>query len=283
MESKSWLEKFLVPLFILFLLIVGLNLTKDVPVSAAPTLKVHFLNVGQGDSTLIKTPNQKYVLVDGGPDKKVITELGKQIPVGKREIEAVVLTHPHADHVAGLNYVLERYQIKKIYLTGVVHTSPDYLEFLEKVKIQKITAEKVTAGKLIEIDGVKLKFHWPGDLSQFSGKDLNSTSAVFELTFGSQSFLFLGDLPAKEQENIVKLLGKSAVIKISHHGSKYGILEEILTVVNPLYAVISVGKNDYGHPAPSVISALSSQKILRTDEKGTITFETDGNVLKLLE
>lgn len=284
MDQKSILERCLVPLFIAAVLFFGVSLVEKAP-AKSNNLKIFFMNVGQGDASLIKTPNHKLILIDGGPDKAVLTELGKVLTPGENEIDKVILTHPHADHLAGLNYVLERYKINKIYLTGISHTSPDYITLLEKIKANGIPAEKIIKGKKVEVDGASINFLWPpDDTSQLSGKDLNTTSAVFELGFGNQNFLFLGDLPAKEQRAFVQELKEAAVVKISHHGSKTALAVELIERIKPIFAVISVGaKNDYGHPAPSTIKALGSQKVLRTDQKGTVIFETDGNVLKLLE
>lgn len=285
LEQKTLFEKFFVAVFIAGLFLLGLGYVKKAPEQKSKNLEVSFLDVGQGDSALIKTPQDHYILVDGGPDKKVLSQMGKLMPPTKKELDAVILSHPHADHVAGLNYVLDRYTVKKIYLTGVSHTSPDWLDFLKKIKDKQVPAEKFFGGKEFAIDDVKIKGYWPEeDIAQQIVKDLNDTSIVFSLTYNKTSVLFLGDITAKKQEEMMAkvALPKSQVLKVAHHGSKTGTSQKLLEIVQPKYAVISSGAgNDFGHPAPSTLSLLSAQIVLRTDQKGTITFSSDGNTLTL--
>jgi len=285
LEQKTLFEKLFVAVFIAGIFVLGLGFVKKTPESKSKNLEISYLDVGQGDAALIKTPNEKYILIDGGPDKKVLSEMGKKMPPTKKEIDAIVLSHPHADHVAGLNYVLDRYTVKKIYMTGVSHTSPDYVDFLKKIKEKGTPAEKFFAGKEFSIDEVSIRAYWPSeDMAQSIVKDLNDTSIVFSAQYKENTFLFLGDLSAKKQEEMMTKtqLPKSQVLKVAHHGSKTGASQTLLEIIQPKYAVISSGaSNDFGHPAPTTLSLLSTQIILRTDQKGTITFSYDGKTLIL--
>lgn len=285
LENKTLFERFVVPFLIAGLFLFGLSFYQQAPEPKNDDLKVSFLDVGQGDAALIKTPHEKYILIDGGPDKKVLEALGQNMLPTKKEIEAIILSHPHSDHVAGINYVLDRYKVGKIYMTGVAHSSPDYEVFLDKIEKKKIPAEKMFAEKEFNIDGAYFKTFWPKeDLFQKIVDDVNYSSIVFELSYKKNSFLFLGDLSAKGQEEMMGNvnLSKIDVIKVAHHGSKTGTSQNLLEHIQPKYAVISVGaENDYGHPAPSVLTLLSSQIVLLTDEKGTVTFSSDGNLLQL--
>lgn len=287
MEQKTLFEKFFVAAFIAGIFLLGLNFIKGAPEKTQTDLQVSFLDVGQGDSALIKTPSDHYILIDGGPDKRVLTEMGKLMPPQGKELDAIILSHPHADHVAGLDYVLDRYTVKKVYMTGVSHTSPDYIDFLQKIKDKKIPAEKFFAGKEFSIDEIKVKAHWPDeDLTQSIARDLNDTSVVLSVQYKENSVLFLGDLSAKMQEEMMSVgaLPRSQIIKVSHHGSKTGTSQKLLEMVQPKYAVISCSAdNKFGHPAPTTLSLFSTQIILRTDQKGTITFKSNGKDLAILK
>jgi competence protein ComEC len=286
MEKKKFLERLIAPFFIAGLFLFGVSLVRPEPIALSGNLQVTFLDVGQGDATLIKTPQNKYILVDGGPNKSVIEKMSIEMPPTVKEIEAVILTHPHTDHVAGLNYVLDRYKVKKVYLTGVPYTAPDYQTFLDKIREYNIPAEKYFAGKNIYIDELKLSaFYPPENTAQIYYKDINDSSIVFDLVYRQNSFLFLSDLSAKKQDEMLNTstLGKTEVLKVSHHGSATGTSDKLLQIIQSKYAVIPVGAgNSYGLPAQKTLLQLSALQIFRTDELGSIRFSSDGNVVKLL-
>lgn len=285
MEEKKAFDRIIVPIFIIGLFLLGNSLIKGEPKEKDTRVRVSFLNVGQGDSTLIKTPNDKYILVDGGPDKSVMQELGKQMPPTVSKLEAVILSHPHTDHVTGLNYILDRYQVGKIYLTGISYDAPEYTEFQKKIIDYKIPVEKYYEGRNIYIDEVNFFAYWPKEesLNTYS-KDINDTSLVFSLNYRNTSMLFLGDISAKKQDEIAdtNILKKANVIKVSHHGSKTGTSAKVIEITSPEYAVISVGAdNKFGHPSQVALAMLTGQKVLRTDRDGTISFYSDGNIVTL--
>ncbi len=241
-------------------------------------LFVRFLSVGQGDAELIQTPNHQNVLIDGGPDSSVITELDRFIPFYARNIDAIILTHPHADHVAGLISVLRKYQVKSAYISGITYSTPEYLEFLNLLKTQHVATKAVKAGDKLDLgQGVGIGFLFP--LSDVSGKsmdNINNSSVVTRLSYGSESVLFMGDLESEAQTELLASGQslKSTLYKVPHHGSKDSVNADFLKAVNPKFAVIEVGKdNKFGHPTAKALAALSGIQIFRTDQEGTVSFE----------
>lgn len=270
------LEKGLIYFLISGLFILGVGLTARAPLKNHDP-EIDFLNVGQGDAALITTKGGKHILIDGGPDKSVLTELGNHLSPTDREIDTVILSHPHADHVAGLDYVLDRYQINQIYMTGAVHSAPEYMQFLAEIKEKNIPTHKAYLGQDFRVDGVNFKCLYPFvDISGQTLKDQNEGSDVYDVDANNNHILMLGDLSAKSQQKIVdteKLSPSIQIIKVSHHGSKTGTNINLFSLVKPKFSVISVGKeNKFGHPAPFTLSQLGGSIILRTDQRGTIGF-----------
>lgn len=281
--------KYLIVLALAALFLVGINFYHRQPgavlgtFSVRPTssLELIFLDVGQGDSSLIITPDGEDVLVDGGPDNKVLYGLGKYLPPTDMTIEMVVLSHPHSDHVVGLVEVLRRYQVNKIIMTGVVHTTPDYLEFLKLIEEKKIPVEIIKQPQEEVIGGLTLQFLTPE--KSFKGEhldNLNNSSLVFKLVYGSTTALYTGDFENEESlllQSMVQL--KSDVLKVGHHGSTNANDKGFLAAVAPAYAVISVGKdNQYGHPHYRTLYYLEQlgTKVFRTDLSGDVRLFSDG-------
>jgi len=251
-------------------------------------LEVDFLNVGQGDAMLIRAPEGQNVLIDGGPDKSVLRQLGLSLWFWERNIDLMVLTHPHDDHVAGENEAMKKYAIGKILYTGAAHTAPNYLAWLGLVKNKKIPItiidrpQKIRLGKDCDLEII-----YPFD--SFLNKtvpDLNDTSIIIKLTYGRKKFLFMGDASAKvERELLDKKIDVAAdVIKIGHHGSDYSSSEEFLAAVHPQIAVIEVGKdNKFGHPSGRVVKRLErlGVRVYRTDLDGLVKLWSDGERVEL--
>jgi competence protein ComEC len=208
----------------------------------------------------------------------VQTQLGKFMPFWERDLDLVILTHPHADHVTGLVEILKRYHVKKIIMTGVSHTAPAYLEFLKIIKEQKIPTGIAVAGETEEIGNIKIEILYP--LENLAGKeddDLNDTSIVAQIDFLNKKFLMMGDAEFSAENEIMKKFGaelKSDVLKVGHHGSKYATSDEFLKMVKPQIVVICVGENSFGHPSPRTLNRLERARIeiKRTDE-GNIIME----------
>ncbi|MDO8668520.1 MAG: ComEC/Rec2 family competence protein [bacterium] len=252
--------------------------------NAPKNLEVDFLDVGQGDAILIKTPGGQNVLIDGGPDKSVVKRLGENLPWYDKRIDLMILTHPHDDHVTGLIEVLKRYEVRRILYTGATHNAPNYLTWLKTVRDKKVPLTIIDKEQAIDLgQNVKLEVLYPNQsLLNKTLSDLNDSSIVIKLVHGQSKFLLTGDAGLAVEKF---LLANNSdldvdVLKVGHHGSEYSTSQEFLDKVKPQLAVISVGKdNDYGHPNLRIIKRLerAGSRILRTDEAGTIRIESDGS------
>lgn len=241
-----------------------------------------FCDVGQGDAILIKKGNYQ-ILIDGGPDDSVLTCLGKYLPVWDRQIEMVILTHPHADHLTGLREVLSRYGVGEVYYSGVDYDSNGYLEFKNILNSKKIPTSIPKIGDSVSIfENATLTFLWPGE--RYNGQkivNVNNTSEVLKFCYFSHCALLTGDIEIDGQKEMISTattmgLGLEAeMLKLSHHGSTNGTDQNLLNMVKPVYAVISVGTdNKYGHPHAAVIDLLVKNNIqlFRTDRDSTVKF-----------
>lgn len=247
-------------------------------IKSQPDGKTHisFYDVGQGDSAFITTPKNHQILIDGGPDSKVLSKLSADMPFYDRSLDLVVLSHPHADHVNGLIDVLKRYQVDQVLFTGVVFNSPNYTEFLNVVKDKKIPTKIARSGEEIDFsDGPTFNILWPTkSLRGEQVSELNNSSIVLRLDYEGNSVLFPGDFEVSGQKDLSdsELSDfKADILKVSHHGSYTGTNLRFLRAVDPKYAIISVGAdNRFGHPHENVLKMLSNIKVYRTDKNGDI-------------
>ncbi|NLK51501.1 MAG: DNA internalization-related competence protein ComEC/Rec2 [Syntrophomonadaceae bacterium] len=261
-----------------------------------PPLRITFLDVGQGDCILIQTPAGKRMLIDGGgkPEFSNSTfDVGQQIVVpflrreGINRLDLVVNTHPDADHVQGLNAVLEAIPVSLVMVAPVPEPPPALQQFYETVSRQKIPVIEAKRGMQIELDpAVCIKVLHPSIWCSGTRSDLNNNSVVLRITHGDNSVLLTGDL---EEEGIRDLLQaelalQSHVYKIPHHGSRYSLETQFLTQVNPKLAIICVGPNSFGHPSPEVLEYFYEKAIplYRTDQHGAIVVESDARQIKIL-
>ncbi|MFH1413122.1 MAG: MBL fold metallo-hydrolase [bacterium] len=264
-------------LFILITIIISIFVWKY---NSLDQLKVVFLDIGQGDSILIKAPDGQVVLIDGGPDKTVLSELSKYLPWWDKHIDLMILTHPHADHATGLNYVLDDYQVDRIMATGVSHTASSYISWWEQANNMDnlIIADKPMSVNLGDCD---LNILYPDfSILNQAVDNLNNTSIVSKLVCGQTKWLFAGDI---EEETEQYLLDSNTdlsadVLKVAHQGSKTSSTLEFLQAVDPDIAVIIVGKNSFGHPSPLILNRLEriAEKILRTDRDGSVELISNG-------
>lgn len=276
MSQRKFIYGMLAALFVLSIIPAGIILS-----SKEENLRVIFFDVGQGDAVLVSYGSNQ-ALIDGGMSGKIIMEkLGQYVPFWDRNIELIIATHPDQDHIGGLTQVLKNYEIGRVIDNGV-SSSSGVFESFEKVirekNIKKLEGEKNMKIKISNEAEMEI-FHPDGKQNKNNPKDTNAGSFVLKLIFGENSFLFTGDLPIKEE---IGLAGEgdnidSQIIKIAHHGSKYSTSLEFLEKVSPEDAVISVGKNSYGHPSAEVLERLEKEGIrtLRTDERGDIIYECD--------
>lgn len=246
-------------------------------------LHVWFLDVGQGDAIFVQAPDGRQVLIDGGPDQTVLRRLGEVMPFYDRTIDIAVLTHPDADHLAGLVSVLARYKVPLIFETGMACPTALCVQWEDAKKQEGSEVANATLGQEIVIgDDLKLLVLHP--FENLKGDTLskrNNGGIVLKLVYGSQSVLLSADIE-KQIENKLVVSGAdldSDFLKIAHHGSKTSTTESFLKTVSPLAAFIGVGaKNRYGHPTAEVLSRLENYgvKYYRTDTDGTVELVLDG-------
>lgn len=234
-----------------------------------PDGKVHLVacDVGQGDGILIWRGSAQ-VIVDGGPDKKKMIDcLSRFVPFWDRSIELVVLTHAEADHMTGVLEVLRRYQVGQVVTSGLAK---------DKVAANDVPVHIAVAGEEVRVNG--LEFIILGTRTDTS--EVNETSVVLKLVYGQFRALLTGDI-GSETEQLLVNSGRnltSNVLKVGHHGSKFSSSREFLEAVKPAVAVISAGKNNYGHPTKEVLERLkdAGARIWRTDESGDVEIVSDG-------
>ena len=213
-------------------------------------------------------------------------ELDRKLPFWDRSIDAVVLTHPHDDHLVGLLEVLRRYQVGHVLESGFAEESPAYAEWCRLISDRGIARTVVRRGQCMDLgSGISLDvLHPPDELIQGTDQDANNNSVTLRLIWNQVSFLLTGDLCIEGETSIIhcgeSYCLRSTVLKVAHHGSDTSTCEHFLGMVNPQVAVISVGDdNSYGHPSPLVLERLTDIPLYRTDLQGTISFQTDGERL----
>lgn len=253
-------------------------------------LELNVLDVGQGDAIFIQTPSGKTVLIDGGPDNKVIRRLSEELPFWQRQIDLVILTHPHDDHFQGLVEVLKRYQVTKLLITRVECFNPAYQEFLEVARSSKTQISLVDDLDKFVIDDINFTVLYPiAKVADKKYDNFNNSSIVLKLSYHDIDFLMMGDAEVVvEEELLSKSINvlESEVLKLGHHGADTSSDEDFLRAVNPKIALISVGEiNSYGHPSPLITKRLDRLSIKQylTKDLGTIKLQTDGKWLKVDE
>jgi competence protein ComEC len=249
-------------------------------------IKVYFLDVGQGDSIFIETENKIQILIDGGPDNKVIQKLSEIMPFWDRTIDLIILTHPDHDHIGGLSEVLKRYEVKGIIETGIFCDKAEceiWRDLIEKEKAVRILPKLGDSIVLDENTRILILNPFESVAGEKVSKT-NNTSVVAKLVYGDKSILLTGDIEKQIEEKLV--LGgikiDSDYLKIPHHGSKTSTTEEFLDNISPRLAFISLGlNNNYGHPHEEVLARLEKRNIkyYRTDESGTILLNCKLNQL----
>lgn len=247
-------------------------------------LIVHFLDVGQADCTLIQLPNGEEVLIDAGNygDGSYITSYLKNLNVD--DIEYLILTHPHEDHIGSAKEIINNFTVEKIYMPDVLTDSKFYESTMLAIEDKGIETIFAKPGLKI-IDSPDLKFQLLSPKSMYYS-ELNEYSAAARLEYSDTSFLFMGDA---ESVSELEMLGggfnlDSDVLKAGHHGGRTSSSRDFLQAVTPEYSIISCGEdNSYGHPHIETLNRLSDigSEIYRTDELGTIVFLSDGQSISI--
>jgi len=267
--------------------------TAPQPIKAAPnemTLSVY--DVGQGDSILAQE-GDKQILIDGGPDATVLERLGSAMPANDREIDLVILTHPHSDHLNGLAQVLSRYKVDKILATDVMAPIVSFRTWRELIAKDKIPVDDPQKVKTEKVGDMEYDILSAGTQAGIRGSEhdgnsdgLNDSSIVGMLKFGNERFLLMGDATTVVEDKLMAAGDdlKADFLKVGHHGSTYSTSDKFIDAVAPVYAATSVGaKNPYGNPAWRVMQLVKNKGIVgyRTDENGTVTALTDGSSLQV--
>jgi competence protein ComEC len=268
----------LIPIFGLLLALVPAQVQVQSTATQAGTLTVEFLDVGQGDAVLIRSPEGKTALIDAGPSKEIVPTLKR---LGVRSIDLVAVSHHHSDHYGGLEAVIREFRPRFFLATNSSYTTPLYLKLLRLVRDSGMQAIVPTdAPRKIGLGSVTLTiFPQPPE----DRRDENDNSIGIRVDYGAFSVLLTGDSQAKEraywEANCPDLLQNCTVLKLAHHGSKNGTDARWPSLVRPRLAVASLGKsNDFGHPHPETLALLARYQIplLRTDLAGTVTVVSDG-------
>lgn len=253
----------------------------DVLKTDVEKIRIHYIDVGQGDSTFIELPNNETMLIDAGESEyeDVVNSYIKSL--GYTKITYLVGTHPHSDHIGGLEKQAETFQIGKIYMPKAVSTTKTYTSLLGTIKDKGYKVQTALSGVNILSDGdLSIDILSPKD-EEYS--NLNNYSAVIKITYKNRSFLFMGDAEELIEEEITMDVSAD-VIKVGHHGSDTSSSISFVKKVNPAYAIISVGKNNkYSHPASTILDKWESvgAEIYRTDEEGTIILTSDGEGIQI--
>ena len=244
-------------------------------------LKVHYLDVGQGDSIFIELPNNETMLIDAAESYQSENIINYLKNLNYQKIDYVIGTHPHTDHIGGLKNIINTFEIGKIYMPKVVSTTKTYESLLMAIKDKNLKINTAKAGtSIIDTDALKINILAPNNSTY---TELNNYSVVTKITYGTTKFLFMGDAE-KLSENEIKENVTADVIKIGHHGSNTSSSIDFIKKVNAKYGIISVGLNNkYNLPKEETITNWenSGTKIYLTSTNGTIRASSDGTNIKI--
>ena len=265
-------------------------------------IEVYFIDVGQGDSTLIITKNNKNILIDGGGNESLYKNTGNNeedyigknilypylINIGVKSLDYMIISHFDSDHCGGLFYIMQNMKIKNIIIGKQFEQSENYEKFKRIAKSTNVNIRIFQSGDRINIDNIFFETLWPDENSVISENNINNNSLVLKMMYGKISILFTGDIENMAEQRIISKYKNNAlnstILKVPHHGSKTSSSEMFLKKVNPKYAIIGVGiNNKFGHPSQYVIETLNKMnvEIYRTDLMGEIIIKSDGKKIEL--
>jgi beta-lactamase superfamily II metal-dependent hydrolase len=255
------------------------------PGPVAGKLVVRFLDIGQGDCELLQLPDGKTILIDSGDRGKPTVELLKQF--GVNDIDLIIASHPHADHIGEIRDILRAFKVKEIWDAGfTAKATKTYTDMLSEIKQQGVKFAAPKRGETRSFGDVHLEVLNPAQ--RFVDDNVNNASIVVRVTFGAKRFLFTGDAEVESWAQMIdseKDKLRADVLKAAHHGSSNGTTRDILDAVRPsIYTISCAVDNDYHHPHPRVVGLLQRDRdiqVFRTDLQGTITAVCDGNSIEM--
>ena len=246
-------------------------------------MKVHYIDVGQGDAILVQV-NNKNLLIDAGPREskdKLINYLDK---IDIKKLDYVIATHPHEDHIGSMSYVIDKYDVESFYAPKIEHTTKTFERMIEALsdKNLKINVIKEGMSSIILGENTRVSVFSPVDDTY---EQLNNYSPIIKIEFGNNSFLFTGDAEKLVEKEVLEKGYdlRADVLKLGHHGSTSSTSEKFLKAVNPSICVIEVGKdNDYGHPHKETLELIKKNKlkVYRTDVDSDVVLISDGSTIK---
>jgi len=274
---KDWLNKNKLKIAVVTVLVCNILIWNFYLSLADGKLHLKFYDIGQGDAIFLETAGGYRILVDGGPDNKLLEYLGEDLPFYSKNLDLVVATHPQADHIAGLVEVIKQYKIGSLWINGDKAETRLYQEWERALRGNSVQPVVVAQGdKILFPDQTQIEVIWPKSGPQ--SLELNDRAIVLKITFGSFDALLTSDADSRVQP-YTSSLGHFEVFKVPHHGSKTGLKEDFVRSLSPEVSIISVGaKNRYGHPGQNIIQFLITigSKVYRTDQNGAVEIVTDG-------
>lgn len=274
------MKKILLSIIPLLTLVTALYFNLDAGALIDSTLRVHYIDVGQGDAIFIQTPNGENALIDAGTTAGGRAVMAYLHDLGVETIDYVIATHPHSDHIQGFPLIFDHFEIKSVYAPRISHTTVAFRNFLAAVDRAGLSINTVTPGLELPLIG-ELNALFVGPTHDYAASALNNWSAVLHITHNENTFILTGDAERTAEMDMIRAYGidlQSDVLKVSHHGSSTSTIQEFVDVVQPEIAIISVGRNSYGHPAHTVLNRLENAgaEIFRTDLHGTVVVSSDG-------
>lgn len=240
---------------------------------------VSFIDVGQADSVLIRNGNYN-MLIDAGNNEDGEKLVNYFKSLGIEEFTYVFATHPHEDHIGGMDDIINNFKIDNYYMSNKLSTTKTFMDVLDALDGRNLKYTVPNKGDTLKLGDANIKVIYPGD----DKSNINDSSIVLKITYGKNSFLLTGDATSNVERKIYNEDIKSDVLKVAHHGSSYSSTDVFLDKVKPYYAVISVGKNNiYNHPSNKTLEKLNKRNIkaYRTDLDGTVVFISDGDNLSV--